>query len=43
MSDSVIDAIADSILYVLMSWPVLWMSGLLTICVAMDMLIQLPR
>jgi hypothetical protein len=42
MSDSVIDAIANTLLVALMSWPVLCMSGMLTICAAIDILIQLP-
>ena len=42
MSDSVIGALANAVLVALMSWPVLCMSGALTICAAIDILIQLP-
>jgi hypothetical protein len=42
MSDSVIDAITNAVLVALMSWPAMCMSGVLTICAAINILIQLP-
>lgn len=42
MSDRVIGAITNAVLVAFMSWPVLCMSGVLTICAAIDILIQLP-
>jgi hypothetical protein len=42
MFDSFVDALADTLAFILFSWPMLCVSSLLTIGLAIEMLVQLP-